>query len=71
MRRASHGKRKRMCFPGAKINDIIAARDYVTTRSDEISLLGIHVGTNDVKASRSEELMEKYNENDSTLQGKV
>jgi len=58
--RASHGKRKRMCFPGAKINDIIAARDDVTTGSDENSLLVIHVGTNDVKASRSEELMEKY-----------
>ncbi len=48
------------CFPGAKINDIIAARDDVTTGFDENSLLVIHIGTNDVKASLSEELMKKY-----------
>ncbi len=29
-------------------------------RSDENSVFVIHVGTNDVKVSRSEELMEKY-----------
>ena len=58
--RASHGKRKRMCFPGARVNDIIAACDDVTTGSDENTLLILHIGTNDVKASRSEELMEKY-----------
>ncbi len=58
--RTLHGKRKRMCVPGARINDITAARDDVATGSDENSLLVIHIGTNDVKASRSEELMEKY-----------
>ncbi len=55
-----HTAKDSECFPGAKINGIIAARDDVTTGSDENSLLVIHIGTNDVKANRSKELMEKY-----------
>ncbi len=58
--RSSHGKRKRMCFSGAKVNDIIAAHDNVTTGLDDNTILILHIGTNDIKASRSEELMEKY-----------
>ncbi len=57
---ASHGKRKWMCFPGARVNDIVAAHDDVMTGSDDNTLFILHVGTNDIKASRSEELMEKY-----------
>ncbi len=55
------GKRQCMCFPGARINDMIAARDDVMTGSDDNNLFILHTGTNDVKANRSEELMEKYN----------
>ncbi len=57
--RASHGKRKCMRFPGATVNDI-TARDDVLAWSDDNTLLILHIGKNDIKASRSEELMEKY-----------
>ena len=58
--RSTYEKRKRLCFPGIGVDGIIAARDDVVTESNENSLFIIHVGTNDVKANRSEEMMEKY-----------
>ncbi len=47
-------------FPWYSVDAITAAHDDVMTGSDQNSLFVIHVGTNDVKANRSEELMEKY-----------
>ncbi len=49
-----------MCVPGAGVNGIIATRDSVTTGSDDNTLFILPIGTDDVKANRSEELMEKY-----------
>ncbi len=59
-RQKSHGKSNRMRLNGARVNDIIAARNDATTGSHYNTLLILHIGTNDVKASRSEELIEKY-----------
>ncbi len=57
---ASPGKRKRMCFPGAIVNDTFAARNEVATGSQDDTSLILHIGTHDVKSSLSEELLEKY-----------
>ena len=54
--------RKRYCMPGGGINDIIAAREEVTDGASKDTLFIMHVGTNDVKKTRSEELLQKYRE---------
>ncbi|MCP4268391.1 MAG: hypothetical protein GY777_22915 [Candidatus Brocadiaceae bacterium] len=53
-------KRKRFCIPGAGVDHVIAAKDEVTTGLNDNSLLVIHVGTNDVERTRSEDLLQKY-----------
>ena len=54
------GKRKRFCIPGARLNDITAARDDVTQDGDRNTLYIIHAGTNDIQYSNPDELLAKY-----------
>ena len=49
-----------MCMPGSRLDDILAACDEATSNSDHKILLVIHACTNDVKDTRSKELLEKY-----------
>jgi len=58
--RSSSSRRKRFCFSGARLDDITAAFEDVTSDADHNVLFIIHAGTNDVKSTRSEELLEKY-----------
>jgi len=58
--RSSNSRRKRFCYPGARLDDITAACDDVTSEADQNTLFIIHAGTNDVETTRSEELLEKY-----------
>ena len=58
--RSSNSRRKRFCYPGAKLDDITAACDDVTKDANRNTLLIVHAGTNDVQSTRSEELLEKY-----------
>ena len=58
--RSSNGRRKRFCYPGARLDDVTAVCDDVTSEADENTLLIVHAGTNDVQTTRSEELLEKY-----------
>ena len=53
-------QRKRYCYPGAKIDDITKALKDITEKERHDSLYIVHVGTNGVKNTNSEELLEKY-----------
>ena len=50
-------RRKRYCYPGAKIDDITKAFENITEKEKHDSLHIVHVGTNDVKNTNSEELL--------------
>ena len=52
--------RKRYCIPGGGVDDVIAAIDKVADLAPPNTTYVIHVGTNDVEQTRSEELIEKY-----------
>ena len=52
--------RKRYCFPGAKIDDITTALEEIASNEKEDSVYVVHLGTNDVKTTKSEELLDKY-----------
>ena len=52
--------RKRFCIPGAGVNDVSEALEDVTKDTPNNSLVVLHVGTNDVVRTRSEELMQRY-----------
>ena len=52
--------RQRYCFPGAKVQDITNAVDYITEGCTKDTTVLIHVGTNEVMFTRSEELLQKY-----------
>ena len=58
--RSSNSRRKRFCYPGARLDDVTAVCEDVTRDADPNALYIIHAGTNDVKTTRSEELLEKY-----------
>ena len=58
--RSSNGRRKLFCYPGARLDDITAVCDDVTSDSESSTLYVLHAGTNDVCSTRSEELLEKY-----------
>ena len=58
--RSSNSRRKRFCYPGARLDDITAVCEDVTSDADENTLFIIHAGTNYVQTTRSEELLEKY-----------
>ena len=63
-------RRKRYWYPGAKIDDITKALEDITAKEKHDSLYIVHVGTNDVKNSNSEELLEKYKRLIGTLKEK-
>lgn len=57
------GNRKRFCMPGAGVSDISQSLDEVMSDTTDVTnnpLLLVHVGTNDVKRSRPEELIDRY-----------
>ena len=53
-------KRRVFCLPGAGVDDVIDVIDQVTEDATDKSLLVIHAGTNDVRKTRSEDLLNKY-----------
>ena len=63
-------RRKRYCYPGAKIDDITKALEDITEKEKHDSLYIVHVGTNDVKNTNSKELLEKYKRLIGTLKEK-
>lgn len=52
--------RKRFCIPGGGVDDVVAAVDEVSKMAPANALYVIHVGSNDVQRTRSEELLLKY-----------
>ena len=52
--------RKRYCILGAGVDDVTAAVDAVSSQAPANTTYVIHVGTNDVQRTRSEELLAKY-----------
>ena len=52
--------RKRFCIPGGGVEDVIAAVDAVSSQAPENTTYLIHVGTNDLQRTKSEELLDKY-----------
>ena len=54
------GKRKRFCIPGGGVDDVIASLDEVSNLAPSNTMYVVHVGTNDVQHTRSEELIAKY-----------
>ena len=63
-------QRKRYCYPGAKIDDIANELKEIMEKEKQDSLYIVHVGTNDVKTTNSEELIAKYKQMISTLKEK-
>ena len=53
-------KRRLFCLPGAGVDDVTDALDQVSADATTESLFVIHTGTNDVRKTRSEELLNKY-----------
>ncbi|NEQ69830.1 MAG: hypothetical protein F6K21_30930 [Symploca sp. SIO2D2] len=53
-------KRKRFCLPGATVQDITNSVNSVFQEASADSTVIIHVGTNNVLSTRSEELLDKY-----------
>ena len=53
-------KRRLFCIPGASVDDVIAAVDQVSTDTADNTLFVLHAGTNDIRTTRSEELLNKY-----------
>ena len=52
--------RKRYCIPGARVDDVSAAVETVSHGAGANTLYLIHVGTNDVHSTRTEDLLAKY-----------
>ena len=52
--------RKRLCIPGGGVDDVTSAVEEVSKLAPACTTYIIHVGTNDVQRTRSEELMSKY-----------
>ena len=53
-------KRRLFCLPGAGVDDVTGVLDQVSEEATAESLFVIHTGTNDVRKTRSEELLNKY-----------
>ena len=53
-------KRRLFCVPGAGVDDITDLFDQVSEEATNESLFVLHTGTNDVRKTRSEELLDKY-----------
>lgn len=52
--------RKRFCYPGARVEDITNDIDYISANGTDDTKYFVHVGTNNVLNTRSEELLQKY-----------
>ena len=63
-------QRKRYCFPGAKIDRITNSIEEIVNKEKSDSVYIVHVGTNDIKTTNSEELMERYKRLIMTLKAK-
>jgi hypothetical protein len=53
-------RRRLFCMPGGGIDDVTDMMDKVSEEATAESLFVIHAGTNDVRRTRSEELLDKY-----------
>ena len=53
-------RRRLYCMPGAGIDDVTDMMDKVSEEATADTLFVIHAGTNDVRKTRSEELLDKY-----------
>ncbi len=53
-------RRRNYCYPGAGIDDITAVLEEISPQATNDSLFVIHIGTNDITTTRSEEMLEKY-----------
>ena len=53
-------RRRLYCMPGAGIDDVTEMTDKVSEEATADTLFVIHAGTNDVRKTRSEELLDKY-----------
>jgi len=56
----SANTRKRYCIPGARIDDVSSAIEVVSRSAGSNSLYVLHVGTNDIQSTRTEDLLAKY-----------
>lgn len=56
----SPSSRKRYCTPGARVGDIADSIDDFTAGASGDTGYILHVGTNNVQSTRSEELLERY-----------
>ncbi|MFV0544471.1 MAG: GDSL-type esterase/lipase family protein, partial [Marinicella pacifica] len=52
--------RKRFCIPGGGVDDVIATVEEVANQAPSNTTYVIHVGTNDVQRTASEDLLNKY-----------
>jgi len=57
---SSNSRRKCFCYSGVRLDDITAPCEDATSEADHNTLFIIHACTNDVKTTRSEEMLEKY-----------
>ena len=53
-------RRRLYCMPGARVDDVTEMMDKVSEEATANTLFAIHAGTNDVRKTRSEELLDKY-----------
>lgn len=53
-------KRKSLCFPGARIEDILMKFDDIVSNTPEDTTFVVQIGTNNVCSGRSEEILDKY-----------
>ena len=53
-------RRKRFCIPGGGLDDVDAAIEEVANLAPPNTTYVVHIGTNDVARTRSEELLAKY-----------
>ena len=53
-------KRRLFCVPGAGVDDVTDLFDQVSEEATNESLFVLHTGTNDVRTTRSEDLLDKY-----------
>ena len=64
-------RRKRFCCPGGRVKNVIENFEDISGEVTENSRIVIHIGTNDIMHTRSEELLEKYRSLMSKLKNKT
>ena len=53
-------RRKLYCIPGAKVDDVIGNSSEIMEYGNDKTTYILHVGTNEIHSTRSEELLDKY-----------